>query len=132
MKLLLRNTTLFEYLPYKGAGSDLNEYGEHTGDFSRPCYGCPKTYRGCITAPGGNTNQTFYGEDIRYTHTLIMDRHVGITEYGIVRWRGNLYEVTAVRPTINGESIALRRMTADEGEPYVPDPEPDEGDGEGE
>ena len=30
MKLLRRNLTWFEYLPYDNAGSDLNDEGEHT------------------------------------------------------------------------------------------------------
>ena len=125
MKLLLRNTTLFEYLPYDGVDSDLNEYGEHTGEF-HPSYGRPKRYRGTISTPSGQTTQTFYGEDIRYTHTLVMDQpKAAINEHGIVRWQGHLYEVTAVRPSINSLSVALRRMTEDEGLPYVPDPEPE-------
>ena len=122
MKLLLRNTRQFEYLPYGGVESDLNADGEHTGEF-HPSYGDPETYRGNISSPSGQTTHTFYGEDIRYTHTLVMDRDVGIREQGIVRWNGQLYEVTAVRPSLNGVSIALRQMTADEGKPYVPDAE---------
>lgn len=110
MRLLLRNTTEFEYLPYNGIGTDLNEYGEHTGEFHTE-YGEPKTYRGNISSPSGHTNQTFYGEDIRYTHTLVMDKNAALDEHGIIRWKGETYEITAVRPSLNGMSVALRRMT---------------------
>lgn len=123
MKLLLRNTTEFEYLPYGGVETDLNDDGEHTGEF-HPAYGDPVTYRGNISSPSGQTQQTFYGEDIRYTHTLVMDNpKAEITEHGIVRWQGHSYEVTAVRPSINVLSVALKRMTDDDGKPYEPDGE---------
>lgn len=116
MKLLRRNLTEFEYLPYVGPGDDLNEFGEHTGDFSDegPQYGDPVPYKGNISAPSGKTNQTFYGEDIRYTHTLLMeDPDVDINEYGIIRWKGKLFDIVSVKPSINSVSIALRRQTED-------------------
>jgi len=40
-----------------------------------------------------------------------------------VRWQGHSYEVTAVRPSINVLSVALKRMTDDDGKPYEPDGE---------
>lgn len=125
MRLLRRNLTEFEYLPYDGTETDLNDDGEHTGEF-HPKYGDPEIYRGNISTPSGQTTHTFYGSDIRYTHTLLMDRDVGITEHGVIRWRGRMYEVTAVRPSLNVVNIALRQMTADEGKPFEPDPEPDD------
>lgn len=113
MKLLLRNTTEFEYLPYTGLETDLNEEDEHTGEF-HPVYGDPITYRGNISIPSGYTNQTFYGSDVRYTHVLVMGDHaVDIRETGLIRWKGDLYDIRAVRPSINGMSIALRRQTKD-------------------
>jgi len=125
MRLLRRNTTTFEYLPYTGLETDLNEDGEHTGDF-RPELGDPVEYRGNISAPNGQTQQQFYGADIRYTHTLVMDRtDVAIDEYGCIRWKGELYDIAAVRPSINFLSIALRKQTGNHGEPYEPDPEPE-------
>ena len=121
MKCLRRNMTEFEYLPGDGVQTDLNEDGEHTGEF-HPEYGEPITYRGNISAPSGRTNQQFYGEDIRYTHTLIMDKpDVEINEYGLIRWKGELYSITAVRPSLNSFTAALQRQTADYGEPYEPE-----------
>ena len=123
MRLLLRNTTEFEYLPYDGVGSDLNDDGEHTGEF-HPAYGKPVRYRGNISAPSGQTAHTFYGEDIRYTHTLVMDKKVDIDEHGVIRWCGHTYEIVAVRPSLNAMSIALRRITDGEDDPIGPE-EPD-------
>ena len=116
MRLLRRNTTEFEYLPYTGVDTDLNEYGEHTGELEHE-YGAAKTYRGNISTPSGNVNQTFYGQDIRYTHTLVMDNpNVDIKEGGQIRWKGSLYDIRAVRPSLNSVSIALRKQTADHAE----------------
>ena len=113
MRLLRRNTRKFEYLPYTGLETDLNEAGEHTGDF-HPEYGDPVEYRGNISTPSGQTQQQFYGADIRYTHTLVMDDpEVDIKENGMIRWKGNLYDILAVRPSLNAVSIALRRRTDD-------------------
>lgn len=129
MRLLRRNTTKFEYLPYTGLETDLNDDGEHTGDF-RPELGEPIAYRGNISAPSGQTQQQFYGADIRYTHTLVMDNpDVPINEYGVVRWKGEMYDIAAVRKSINVLSVALRKQTGNHAEPYEPDPEP-EGDDE--
>ena len=126
MRLLLRNTTKFDYLPYDGVETDLNDDGEHTGEF-HPSYGNPITYRGNISSPNGQTQQTFYGEDIRYTHTLLMDDpNVPITEHGIIRWKGHLYEVTAVRPSQNSVTISLKRMTDGEDDPVGPEADGDE------
>ena len=103
--------TDFEYLPYFGTESDLNDDGEHTGEFY-PEYGTPIPCRGNISVPSGRTNQTFYGEDIRYTHTLVMaPPEIEMDEHGLIRWKGDLYDIQAVRPSINTLSIALRKQT---------------------
>ena len=116
MRLLHRNTAEFEYLPYTGQETDQDEYGNHTGEF-HPEYGAPETYRGNISTPSGYASQSFYGEDIRYTHVLVMDKpDAPITESGIVRWKGELYDVRAVRPSINSLSVALRKQTKNNAE----------------
>lgn len=113
MRCLRRNMTDFEYIPYTGLDSDLNEDGEHTGEF-HPMYGDPVSYRGNISSPSGYTNQTFYGTDVRYSHVLVMDNpNVDIRETGMIRWKGNLYDIRAVRPSLNSISVALRRQTKD-------------------
>ena len=117
MRLLRRNTTKFEYLPPTGNETDLNTDGEHTGDF-RPEHGAPVTYRGNISVPNGQTRQQFYGEESHYTHTLLMDRpEVPISENGIIRWKGNEYDILGVHPSLNVLSVSLRRRAPDETEP---------------
>ena len=121
MRLLRRNTTKFEYFPWDGTETDVNTDGEHTGEF-HPVYGDPIVYRGNISTPSGQTQQTFYGQDIRYTHTLVMDSpDADIDENGIIRWKQHTYSIVAVRQSLNSFSAALRRRTENNGEPYVPD-----------
>ena len=121
MKCLERNKTDFEYLPYDGTETDINDDGEHTGEY-RHAYGTAVLMRGNISVPSGKTNQTFYGEDVRYTHTLVMDDpNTEIDEYGLIRWKNNLYDVVAVRPSLNSVSIALRKQTVNHANPYIPD-----------
>lgn len=115
MRLLRRNTTEFEYLPYTGAESDLNTDGEHTGEF-HPEYGKAVKYRGNISVPSGRANQLFIGMDVRYTHVIVMDNpDADIRETGLIRWKGELYDVTAVRPSLNLLSVAIRKQTANRG-----------------
>ena len=126
MRLLKRNLTKFEYLPYTGVETDLNDENEHTGDF-KPVYGDPVSYKGNISIPSGQTNLTFYGLEGRYTHTLVMDDpDADIREGGVVRWKDHSYDVIAVRPSINVLSIALRRQTEDYGEGPAGEPGSDE------
>lgn len=132
MQVLLRNTTKFEYLPYTGTESDLNDDGEHTGEFY-PDHGEAVEYRGVISSPNGETNQTFYGEDIRYTHVIVMCKpKADIQEHGMIRWKGELYDILAVHRSLNNIRIALKKQTVDHAlDPVEPD-EPDEpGDDDG-
>ena len=134
MRNLKRNEKPFEYLPWTGAESDLNSNGEHTGEFY-PVYGDPVPYRGNISMPSGQAIQTFYGLDARYTHVLVLhEPDADIREQGQIRYNGRLYDITAVRPSLNVLSVALRQKTEDHASemPYVPDPEPDGNDGDGE
>lgn len=112
MKQLRRNTEIFEYLPWTGEETDLNEFGQHTGNYY-PLYGEPVKYRGSFSIPTGYMNQTFYGLDGRYTHVLVMDNMKAvIDETGTIRRKnGETYEIRAVRPSLNVLSIALRQHT---------------------
>lgn len=113
MKCLKRNMKDFEYLPWDGTETDLNDDGEHTGEFHLS-YSEPVPYKGNISTPSGRENQTFYGEEIRYTHTLVMDNpNVPINEYGLIRWKGDLYDIQSVHPSLNAVSIALKKRTKD-------------------
>jgi len=114
---LKRNETVFEYLPPDGETTDLNEDGEHTGEFYQQ-HGKPVTIRGNISMPSGFTSQDFFGTDTRYTHVLVMDNpKADISELGMIRWKGDLYEIRAVRPSLNVLSAALRKKTANNAPP---------------
>ena len=114
MKCLERNKRDFEYLPATGEETDLNEYGEHTGEF-HPEFGEPVPMRGNISVPSGYATQQFYGMDIRYTHVLVMDDpDADIKENGKIRWKGDEYQVRAVHPSLNSLSVALRKMSGDD------------------
>lgn len=119
MRLLLRNTTKFEYCAYTGLESDLNEDGLHTGVY-KPVYDDPVEYRGNISAPSGRAVQAFDGLEIRYTHVLIMDKpDTDIDEYGKILWNGKTYAITAVRRTMNVLNVALMEQTEDHGDQDV-------------
>ena len=122
MPLLKRNSTTFEYLPPDGVESDLNEDGEHTGEFY-PKHADPVEYRGSISLPSGAISQNLFGTDTRDTHVLVMrDPETEISELGMIRWKGDLYEIRAVRPSLDTLSVALRKKTANNGEPYEEEP----------
>ena len=121
MKLLIRNRTEFEYYAYTGLDSDVDENDLHTGIW-KPVYDDPVTYKGNISSPSGGAVQAFDGLEIRYTHVLVMDNpNVDIKETGYIVWKGNTYDITAVRPSLNSVSIALRKRTADNGDQYKGD-----------
>lgn len=125
MRLLRRNTTIFEYLPNTGEETDVNTDGDHTGAYE-PVYGDPVEYRGNISTPSGYTSQTFYGEDIRYSHVLLMDDpNADIREDGIIRWKGRTFDILSVHPSLNSVSIALKQQTMSHWGPEEPE-EPEE------
>ena len=129
MKLLKRNLTDFEYLPYIGEETDIDPVtGLHTGEYTRDGqYGEPEEYEGNISVPSQYAANTLFGRDVRYTHVLLMDDpDVEIDEYGKVLWNGEEYEVRAVRRSLNSVSIALKKETKDHAEPEgEDDSEPD-------
>lgn len=112
MILLKRNLKEMEYIPYEGESDIDPTTGRHTGE-PVPSYGEPIPFKGNISAPSQYVNPTFYGEDIRYTHTLIMEPKEGLSvdEYGLIRHNEDTYEIRAVRPSLNYLSLALRKQT---------------------
>ena len=110
MRLLRRNTTRFEY--YKNLGEqEVLDGTLHTGQWAVQ-YSGPVRYRGHISVPSGLVSDNLFGVGTPYTHILLMDNtKADITEDGIISWRGNEYEITAVRPSINVLAVALKRCT---------------------
>lgn len=112
MRLVRRNTTLFDYYAFSDQMTDLDDNGQHTGELT-PVQSKPVTYRGVISSENGNTRNELFGTDTRYTHTLVMDDpNVDINELGTILWKGNWYEICAVRRSINTFGADLRRKTA--------------------
>lgn len=121
MKCQKRNLTEFAYRKYLGESDYDETTGEHTGE---PVirYGDPEPYEGNISAPSGFASQTLFGKDTRYTHVLLMDDpEADIRETGLIDWKGNTYEVTAVRPSLNVLAVALQKQTENNGKPYEPE-----------
>lgn len=110
MKLLKRNTTTFTYTPYEGKTEVLKD-GKHTGKFTAS-YGSEITYTGSISVPTGQDTQQWFGIDTKYTHILLMDNpDIDIREDGLIQWKGNVYEIKAVRPSLNVLAVALKKQT---------------------
>ena len=119
MKCLRRNMTEFLYYGYTGLDSDLNEDGLHTGIW-KPIYREPVAYSGNISVPSGAVAHSFDGIDVRYSHVLVMDNpELDINEAGYIEWKNRKYDITAVRPSLNTLTIALRQRTEDHGDQYT-------------
>lgn len=131
MRMLKRQETEFEYMPYYGKTEILDD-GRHTGRYGLRLGG-RETYRGNLAMPTGYVQATWFGIDKDYSHILIIaDPKADIKEEGIIECEGNTYVIQAVRPSINFLSIAMRRVTKEEAqalkEAVVNEPE-DETDG---
>lgn len=110
MRMLKRNTVLFEYRAYLGKEEKLVN-GLHTGN-TRPVYDSPVVYRGNISAPSGLATANLFGINTNYTHVLLMDDMLAdIREDGVITWKDDDYDVQAVRPTMNVLAVALRKRT---------------------
>lgn len=110
MRLLRRNTTLFEYRANLGE-QEIVVNDLHTGNME-VIYGDPVQYRGNISPPSGFATDNLFGVNTPYTHVLLMDNpDAPIAEDGLVVWKGAEYEVKAVRPSINVLAVALKKRT---------------------
>lgn len=113
MRMLRRNLSAFDYKPYLGKQEVLSD-GRHTGRYEAQ-YGDPIGYEGHIDRAAGSAQHEPFGINTNYTHVLLMDDpDAPIDEAGRVVWRGAEYEVTAVRPTLNVLSVALKKLTGTE------------------
>jgi hypothetical protein len=113
MKLLMRNLKEFTYTACNGKTEVLKD-GKHTGKFE-VSYSDPVYYKGNISVPSGQDQQTFFGINTVYTHVLLMDNpEADIREDGLIQWKGSVYEVKAIRQSDNVLAIALKKRTAGE------------------
>lgn len=110
MRILKRNAIEFTYTPCNGKTEILKD-GKHTGKYE-VSYGNPEDYVGNISTPSGQSQQTLFGINTVYTHVLLMDNpDADIQEDGLIQWKGNVYEVKAVRPSLNVLAVALKKRT---------------------
>lgn len=108
MRLLRRNTTVFQYRAYAGKQETIIN-GRHTGN-GKPIYADPVTYRGNISSPTGFATDKLFGIDIQYSHVLLLDNpNADISEDGLILWNGAEYEIKAVRPSLNVLAVALKK-----------------------
>ena len=122
MRLLRRNTTLFDYYAYNGKTEALDN-GRHTGRYE-VTYKSPVTYRGTVDLPSGYVSRELFGIDTDYTHVLVMDRpDADITESGRILWDGKQFEIKAVRKSLNALSVAMK-ILPERGNWIRPQPEP--------
>ena len=118
MRLLKRNTTPFVYRPFLGQ-REILENDRHTGQYE-PTYGEDVPYTGTMGEPNGYSQNTFYGIETNYTHVLLLDKpDADIRETGLIEWKGDVYEIVAVRPSLNVLSVALRKQTTSGMEPFT-------------
>lgn len=119
MKLLRRNTTVFQYRAFV-RGDETLRNGLHSGNY-KPVYAEPVEYRGHISHQHGNASAQYFGIETKYTHTLLMDNpNADIKEYGLIDWQGDTYEIIAIHRSLNVLSIALRKRTANHAQPSEP------------
>lgn len=122
MRLLRRNTTLFQYRALAGEEEEIRN-GRHTGNM-KPHYAAPVTYRGNISSPSGLATDQLFGINTQYTHVLLMDNpDAEIEESGLIEWKGAAYEIKAVRPSLNVLAVALKKQTVNHAEDEVTDGE---------
>ena len=109
MKLLRRNLTSFDYKECLGQ-EEVVTNDRHTGRYETK-YADPVAMVGFISLSRGFIANQWYGIDDRYTHTLLMeDPNAPIKEDGLIIWKGDTYEIRAVRPSLNMLSAVLRKM----------------------
>lgn len=109
MRLLKRDTVTFRYYPYVGEWEE-RDNGLHTG-VMKPRYGVPFEYHGNLSSPSGFAQANLFGLNTQYTHVLLAESGVEISEHGMIESGGTYYDVTAVRPSANVVNVALRKRT---------------------
>ena len=111
MKLLRRNLTEVEYRAYISKEEILTEGGKHTGRYNFK-YADPVVIWANVSTPNGHAQNQFFGINPDYTHVMVTDDpDMDIKEAGLIEWRGDSYEIKAVRPSLNVLSVALKKLT---------------------
>ena len=123
MRTLLRNKTKFYYASYIGYTEIIDEDGNEVGEYE-VLHSNPKEYCGNISPAKGEKQTEQFGESESYDKVIVLDdRNAPIDEHSIL-WVDTLpslnadgttatphdYEVRAVARSLNGMSIAIRKV----------------------
>lgn len=108
MRLQRINTRKFFYRAYLGEREIIKDE-RHTGN-TEPFYAEPVEKFGNISAPSGFSTHQLFGIETKYSHVLLMQGiDPDIKEDGLIDWNGAVYEITAVRPSLNVLAVALKK-----------------------
>ena len=126
MRCMVRNKTRFYYASYIGDTENVDEYGNVTGEYT-VSFGNPVETTGNISAARGEMQSRQFGESESYDKVIVLDdKDAPIDEQSIL-WVDALphlnedgstdtphdYIVTRVARSLNGVSIAIRKVRVD-------------------
>ena len=83
MRLLARNTKVISYATYKSKTEITDEYGNRTGSYEIE-YNQPKELRGYLTSAKGGADVDYFGINLVYTRTFIIEGESDLDESSIV------------------------------------------------
>ena len=109
MRLLKRNCSEAVYWPYESTEEHRNAYGQRTGENFVNYGNAVFLERVNFSIPNGHASQELFGKDTPYTHVMLVDDDVVIEEHGLIMHNERMYEITAVRKSLNVLSVALKR-----------------------
>ena len=126
MRGLVRNKSKFYYASYIGETEIIDEYGNATGEY-KVLYSDPIVCRANISAAQGEMQTRQFGESESYDKVIVLDDiNAPIDEHSIL-WVDTLpllndddatphdYVVKKVAKSLNGMSIAIRKVRVDNG-----------------
>ena len=128
MRCMLRNKSKFYYASYIGKTEIIDEYGNATGEY-KVSYSEPKECFGNVSASQGEVQSRQFGESVSYDKVIVLDdKNTPIDEYAIL-WVDTLptlnedgttdtphdYKVTRKADSLNGVSIAIRKVSVTNG-----------------
>ena len=123
MRCLVRNKSKFYYSSYIDKTEITDENGNYTGEYELR-YTNPIKCEGNVSAAQGEVQSRQFGESVSYDKVIVLDdKDTPIDEYARL-WVDTLpllaedgttstphdYEVTKVAPSLNGVSIAIRKV----------------------
>ncbi len=123
MRCMVRNKSKFYYASYIDETEIIDEYGNRTGEYNIR-YSKPYLVYGNVSAAQGEMQTRQFGESVSYDKVIVLDdRNAPIDEHSIL-WVDTLphlnedgttdtpydYTVKKVAPSLNGVSIAIRKV----------------------